>query len=48
MYKRSEFTKRTYKTGEVAKILQVHPQTVIRYDREGVLNFRRNENNRRV
>lgn len=48
MYRRSEFTKRTYKTGEVADILQVHPQTVIRYDREGRLNFHRNENNRRV
>ena len=48
MYKRSEFTKRTYKTGEVADILHLHYQTVIRYDNEGILKFQRNESNRRV
>ena len=48
MYKRSEFTKRIYKTGEVAKILQLHYQTVIQYDRLGKLKFHRNESDRRV
>ena len=48
MYKRSEFTKRTDKTGEVADILHLHSLTVIRYDNEGILKFQRNENNRRV
>lgn len=48
MYKRSEFTKRTYKTGEVAEILHVHCQTVIKYDNRGILHFHRNEHNRRV
>lgn len=48
MYKLSEFTKRTYKTGEVAEILHLHYQTVIRYDNEGILHFKRNESNRRV
>ena len=48
MYKYSEFTKRTYKTGEVAKILNLHYQTVIKYDNAGILNFQRNENGRRV
>ena len=48
MYKYSEFTKRTYKTGEVAKILNLHYQTVIKYDNAGILNFQRNENSRRV
>ncbi len=32
MYRCSEFTKRTYKTGEVADILHLHYQTVIKYD----------------
>ena len=48
MYKYSEFTKRTYKTGEVAKILNLHYQTVIKYDNAGILNFQRNEHGRRV
>lgn len=48
MYKCSEFTKRTYKTGEVAEILHLHYQTVIKYDRAGILQFHRNEHNRRV
>ena len=48
MYRRSEFTKRTYKTGEVADILHLHYQTVIKYDRAGILNFHRNEHDRRV
>ena len=48
MYKYSEFTKRTYKTGEVAKILNLHYQTVIKYDNVGILNFQRNEHGRRV
>ena len=48
MYKRSEFTKRIYKTREVAKILQLHYQTVIQYDRLGKLKFHRNESDRRV
>lgn len=48
MYKRSEFVKRTYKTGEVAEFLQLHPQSVIRQDKQGKLKFHRNEANRRV
>lgn len=48
MYKRSEFTKRTYKTGEVASILNLHYQTVIKYDNAGILHFQRNEHGRRV
>lgn len=48
MYKRSEFIKRTYKTGEVAEFLQLHPQSVMRQDRQGLLKFHRNEANRRV
>ena len=35
MYKCSEFTKRTYKTGEVAEILHLHYQTV-RIDGESI------------
>lgn len=48
MYRRSEFKKRTYKTGEVADILHLHYQTVIKYDRAGILSFHRNEHDRRV
>lgn len=48
MYKRSEFTKRAYKTGEVADILHLHYQTVIRYDKQGKINFHRSESGRRV
>ena len=48
LYKRSEFTKRTYKTGEVASILNLHYQTVIKYDNAGILHFQRNEHSRRV
>ena len=48
MYKRSEFVKRAYKTGEVAEILHLHYQTVIKYDNQGKLLFHRNENGRRI
>ena len=39
MYGCSEFTKHTYKTGEAADILHLHYQTVIKYDRAGILKF---------
>lgn len=48
MYKRSDFTKHIYKTGEVAKFLNLHVQTVIRYDKEGKLPFQRSESGRRI
>ncbi len=48
MYKRSEFTKRTYKTGEVAELLHVHYQTIIKYDQRGVMHFQRSEKGRRI
>jgi len=48
MYKSSQFTQETYKTGEVAEILNLHYQTVIRYDKEGRLRFQRTGTNRRV
>ena len=48
MYKRSEFNKRQYTTGEVAKYLGVKPQTVITQDRKGRLPFHRSETNRRM
>jgi len=48
MYKSSDFKKKTYKTGEVAKILDVTPRTVMNYDNEGKLKFKRTETNRRI
>ena len=48
MYKRSEFTKRQYSTGEVAAYLGIRPQTVIVQDKKGMLPFHRSETNRRV
>lgn len=48
MYQRSQFQKDLYKTGEVAKILGVTPQTIINYDKEGKLPTKRTSTNRRV
>ena len=48
MYRRSQFQKDLYKTGEVAKILGVTPQTVINYDKAGKLPIKRTSTNRRV
>lgn len=47
MYKKSEFTKASYKTGEVAKILCVTNRTIQNYDTDGKLKVCRTENNRR-
>jgi excisionase family DNA binding protein len=47
MYKLSEFTKNAYKTGEVAKYLSVHVETIKRWDTEGKLSMHRTEKNRR-
>lgn len=47
MYKKSEFTKASYKTGEVAKLLCVTNRTIQNYDRDGKLKVCRTENNRR-
>ncbi len=48
MFRASEFTKEYYKTGEVARILDVHPKTVQAYDNHGILPFSRTTGNRRV
>ena len=48
MFKSSEFTKRQYTTGEVAKYLGLKPQTIIGKDKKGLLPFGRTESNRRV
>jgi predicted site-specific integrase-resolvase len=48
MYRRNQFQKDLYKTGEVAKILGVTPQTVINYDKAGKLPIKRTSTNRRV
>lgn len=47
MYKRSDFTKASYKTGEVAKILNVTNRTIQNYDASGKLIVHRTESNRR-
>lgn len=47
MYKKSEFVKNSYKTGEVAKLLNVSNRTIQNYDRDGKLKVHRTENNRR-
>ena len=39
MYKRSDFTKKYYKTGEVAKILNLTKKTIQNYDNSGKLKF---------
>ena len=48
MYKPSDFTKSSYKTGEVAEILNVTNKTIINYDKQGKLKVCRSETNRRV
>jgi predicted site-specific integrase-resolvase len=48
VYKRSEFTKGEYTTGEVAGYLGLKPQTVIVQDRKGMLPFHRTQTNRRM
>ena len=48
MYKRSEFIKREYTTGEVAGYLDIRPQTVIGQDKKGLLPFHRTQTNRRI
>lgn len=39
MYKRSDFTKKHYKTGEVAKILNLTIKTIQNYDHSGNLSL---------
>lgn len=48
MYHSSEFTKKSYKTGEVANILHVTTATIRNYDKQGKLPIQRTETNRRV
>ena len=48
MYKRSDFTKEYYKTGEVAKILNLTKKTVQKYDQIGKLKFCRTNSNYRL
>ena len=48
MYKKSELIKKQYSTGEVAKILNRKPQTIIHLDKQGKLPFKRTEGNRRT
>ncbi len=48
MYKRSDFTKEYYKTGEVAKILNLTIKTVQTYDKNGTLKFFRTSTNYRL
>lgn len=47
MYKKSEFIKESYKTGEVAKLLCVTNRTIQNYDESGKLRVCRTANNRR-
>lgn len=47
MYKESEFIKNIYKTGDVAKLLNISPKTIQGYDKNGTLNFRRSTSGRR-
>lgn len=48
MYKRSDFTKKYYKTGEVAKILNLTIKTIQNYDHSGKLKFIRTTTNYRL
>lgn len=48
MFKSEDFTQEVYKTGDVAKLLNVTPRTIMNYDREGILKCSRTETNRRV
>lgn len=48
MYKKSEFTRPAYKTGEVAKYLNVTVRTVQQYDRDGKITVHRSEGGHRM
>lgn len=48
MYRSSDFIQDSYKTGEVAKILNVTNKTIMNYDKSGKLKVSRTETNRRV
>ena len=47
MYRLSEINKQIYKPGEVAKMLGVSLRTIQNYDIDNILNFERNDTNRR-
>ena len=47
MYRLSEINKKIYKPGEVAKMLGVSLRTIQNYDIDNILNFERNDTNRR-
>ena len=48
MYRRSDFTKSAYKTGEVAELLGLSTRTIQEYDKQGKLHFTRNAKDRRI
>jgi putative resolvase len=48
MFKKSEFTKKQYKSGEVGKYLGLTPTTIRTYANDGRLKFTRTEKNYRV
>lgn len=48
MVKKSELNKKSYKTGEVAKLLGISPKTVYKYGKEGRIPFRLTETGRRA
>jgi predicted site-specific integrase-resolvase len=48
LFKTSDFTKSSYRTGEVAKMLMVKPITVARHEAKGLITFERTETGRRV
>jgi len=48
MFKKSDFIKKHYTTGDIAKILGKKPQTIIKLDRDGKLPFKRTSSSRRI
>lgn len=48
MYKKSDFTQKTYKVHEVAELLGVTTKTIRNYDKDGKLNTVRTEGNHRM
>lgn len=48
MYKKSQFKKPAYKTGEVAELLNLNVRTIQQYDRDGKLKVHRSEGNHRL
>ena len=48
MYKISDFTKESYKVGEVAEFLRISPQTIRVYDQKGYLKTFRSDGNHRM